>query len=238
MCGRFLLKSPLVRLQQRFGFAERPNLQARYNVAPSQAVATVRQRPEGGRELAMLQWGLVPYWSRDAKSGYKCINARAETIATAPAFRESFKRRRCLVLADGFYEWQKLEGVKVKQPILIQMKSGEPFAFAGLWDQWNGPDGPLQTATIITTAANSVVASIHNRMPVILDPAVYDRWLDPSQPDGAKPLVPCPDEWIETIPVSTRVNSPKNDDAELIAPLCSVGTERTPAASPDQPLLI
>jgi putative SOS response-associated peptidase YedK len=228
MCGRFILKTSLVRLQAAFGFAERPNLPARYNIAPTQEIAIVRPRREGQRELALVQWGLIPFWAKDARFGSRCINARAETVATAPAFREAFQRRRALILADGFYEWRKLEppGIKpskgmVKQPVLIRRHSGEPFAFAGLWERWKGPEGEVQTATIITTHANASLAAIHDRMPVILDPASYDRWLDPARPQAQELLRPCPDDWLEAVPVSARVNSPKNDDADLLTPLAA-----------------
>jgi putative SOS response-associated peptidase YedK len=217
MCGRFLLKSPLVELQQAFRFSERPNLAPRYNVAPTQTVPIVRRRQEGeGRELALVRWGLVPFWAKDLSIGSKMINARAEGIESKPAFRAALKARRCLVPADGFYEWKKVEGGK--QPMLIRLHSRELFAVAGLWETWRGPDGPVETCTIVTTEPNAVTAPIHNRMPVILDPADYDRWLDPSQPDGQALLKPCPAEWLEVFPVSTRVNSPRNDTADLIEP--------------------
>ena len=161
-----------------------------------------------------MRWGLVPSWAKDVGIGSRMINARAEGIAAKPAFRAAFRQRRCLVPADGFYEWQKVAGGK--QPMLIRLRSGDPFAFAGLWERWRGPDGEVETGTIITTAPNAVTAPIHDRMPVILDPADYDRWLDPSQPDAAALLRPCPDDWLTAIPVSTRVNSPKNDAADLI----------------------
>lgn len=220
MCGRYLLHAPLEKLQRAFGFAERPNLRARYNIAPSQEIAIVRKSAYGGaRELAMVRWGLIPFWSKDPKIAYRCINARAEGIAGKPAFREAFRRRRCLVLADGFFEWAKLDGGKGKQPILIRPRSGEPMAFAGLWERWNGAEGEVQSATIVTGAPNGLVSPIHDRMPVILDPADYDRWLDPSLPDAEALLHPCPAELLEAVPVSKRVNAPANDDERLIEPL-------------------
>ena len=218
MCGRFLLYSPVDLLQRAFGFSELPNLQPRYNVAPTQAVPIIRRKEGGGRELTMVRWGLVPFWAKDLKIGSQLINARAETVTSKPAFRAAFAKRRCLVPADGFYEWQKREGSKLKQPMLIRRRDGAPFAFAGLWESWRGPDGEVQTCTIVTTEANAVLSPIHNRMPVVLEPGAYDRWLDPEQP-SAELLLPCPDEWLEAFPVSTQVNNVRNDAAELIEPL-------------------
>ncbi len=182
MCGRFVLKITISAISQHFGTSERPNLRPRYNVAPTQTVPIVRRKHEGeGCELALVRWGLIPSWAKDAKIGYKLINARAETVATAPSFRSAFKARRCLIPADGFYEWQKVGGGK--QPTLIQRKEGDLFAFAGLWEWWKGgDDGPVESCAIITTEPNAVTAPIHNRMPVILDPADYDRWLDIERP--------------------------------------------------------
>jgi putative SOS response-associated peptidase YedK len=217
MCGRFLLNSPLVELQRAFRFPERPNLGPRYNVAPTQTIPIIRRRQDGEvRELALMRWGLVPFWAKDLSIGSKMINARAEGIESKSAFRAAFTARRCLVPADGFYEWQKVEGGK--QPMLIRLRSSELFAFAGLWETWRGPEGPVETCTIVTTEPNAVTASIHNRMPVILSPTDYDRWLDPSQPGAQELLRPCPDDWLEAYPVSTRVNTPRNDAADLIEP--------------------
>jgi putative SOS response-associated peptidase YedK len=212
----------LVELQRAFKFPERPNIRPRYNVAPSQDIAIVRRRADGeGRELAQVRWGLIPFWAKDAKIGYKMINARAETVATASSSREAFKRRRCLVLADGFYDWQAVPGQTAKQPILITLQSGEPFAFAGLWETWKSPEGPLQSATIVTTEPNALMRPIHNRMPVLLDAADHNTWLDPADPRGPELLRPCPDDWLTTRPVSTAVNSPKNEGEELIATLAA-----------------
>jgi len=140
-------------------------------------------------------------------------------VAEKPAFRGAFRKRRALVLADGFYEWRKREGDRPKQPLLIRRRDGQPFALAGLWEHWRGPEGEVQTCTIVTTAANAVLAPIHDRMPVILDSAAYDRWLDPGQAKAEELLRPCPDEWLEAFPVSTQVNNVRNDVAELIAPM-------------------
>ena len=183
----------------------------------AQTIPIVRHRRDGeGHELALVRWGLVPFWAKDLSIGSKMINARAEGIAEKPAFRAAFKARRCLVPADGFYEWQKVDGGK--QPMLIRLRSKSTFAFAGLWEVWRSPEGPVETCTIVTTEPNAVTAPIHNRMPVILEPADYDRWLDPSQPDAQALLRPCPDDWLEAYPVSTRVNTPRNDTADLIEP--------------------
>jgi len=173
----------------------------------------------GQREIAMLRWGLIPFWAKDDKIGYKTINARAETIATAPAFRAAFKKRRCLVPASGFYEWKKLEDGS-KQPYLIAARDGSPFSFAGLWERWDKDEAPVETFTIITGEPNSLVADLHNRMPVILDPDDYDVWL--TAVDTAIPqalLQPFPTQLMTAFPVSKRVNSPENDDAAVIAPL-------------------
>lgn len=218
MCGRFILNSPIVELQAEFEFSETPNLRPRWNVAPTQTVPIVRRRQDGeGRELAMVRWGLVPFWAKDLKIGSTMINARAEGIATKPGFRAAFKSRRCLVPADGFYEWQKVDG-GAKQPMLIRLRSRQPFGFAGLWETWKGPEGPVETCTIATTEPNEIMAPIHNRMPVILDPADFNVWLDPANAGGIDLLRPCPDQWLETLPVSTRVNNVRNDDATLIEP--------------------
>jgi putative SOS response-associated peptidase YedK len=218
MCGRYLLTSPVDLLRQVFRFMERPNLGPRYNIAPTQDVPVVRLTREGDRrELKMMRWGLVPYWADDLKIGNRLINARAETIARAPAFREAYQRRRCLVPADGFYEWRK-EG-KQKQPLLIRRKDRAPFAFAGLWERWQQPDGQvLRSCTIVTCPPNALVAEIHNRMPVILGPDAWERWLDPAAGDGRELLGPCPADWLDAVAVSPRVNSPANDDPECLAP--------------------
>lgn len=218
MCGRYLLHTPLDVLQGTFGFAERPNLQPRYNIAPTQTVPIVRRREDGaGRELALVRWGLIPPWAKDPAIGSRMINARAEGIAAKPAFRAAFRKRRCLVPADGFYEWRKQAGGK--QPMLIRRRDRSSFAFAGLWESWQGSDGPLQTCTIITTEANDLLATIHDRMPVILATDDHERWLDPSRADGEDLLRPCPAGWLDAVPVSTRVNTPRHDDPGLIEPV-------------------
>jgi putative SOS response-associated peptidase YedK len=179
----------------------------------------VRLNPgSGSREFALQRWGLVPFWARDSKLGYSTFNARAEEAARKPAFREALKKRRCLVPADAFYEWQKIDA-KTKQPFAIALKSGEPFAFAGLWESWQPTEGPpLETYTILTTGPNEIMKPIHNRMPVILEPGEYTRWLAPCDP--AKPPVdllrPFPSEKMRAWPVSGRVGNVRNNDPELI----------------------
>ena len=226
MCGRYLLTSPVDLLRQLFRFMERPNLGPRYNIAPTQEVPIVRLAREGERrELIMMRWGLVPYWAEDVKIGNRLINARAETIERTPAFREAYQRRRCLVPADGFYEWRKAG--RQRQPLLIRRQDQAPFAFAGLWERWLQPDGQiLRSCTIVTCPANALVAEVHDRMPVILAAEDHDRWLDPKG-DGKALLRPCPAEWLEALEVSPRVNSPANDDPECLAPPASATGQRT-----------
>ncbi len=222
MCGRYSLTTPVEGLRQVFGFLEQPNLAPRYNVAPSQEIAAVRLGEDGERHFAQLRWGLIPSWAKDVKIGYKMINARAETVAEKPAFRAAFRRRRCLVLADGFYEWQKREK-GAKQPYRITLADGGPFGFAGLWESWRDPesDERIESATIIVTEANDLLRPIHDRMPVILAPADFDAWLDTERPGEAAQalLCPYPATALAAYPVSTRVNKVTNDDAAVIAPL-------------------
>ena len=173
MCGRYMLTSPVEALRQLFMFEQRPNLMARYNIAPTQEVPIVRlTRDRAARELIMVRWGLVPFWADDLAIGNRLINARCETVHTARAFREAYGRRRCLVPADGFFEWQK-QG-KLRQPFLIERKDRAPFAFAGLWERWRGADDAVvRSCTIITCPANKLVAPLHDRMPVILTPEAH-----------------------------------------------------------------
>jgi putative SOS response-associated peptidase YedK len=219
VCGRFTLTTSAEALAEQFELVEVPaELAPRYNVAPAQEVAAVRVLVQGqGRRVQLLHWGLVPSWAKDTKIGYRTINARSESVETKPSFRAAYRERRCLVLADGFYEWQQ-QG-STKQPYLIRRKDGEPFAIAGLWECWENPEGePLESCTLLTCEANALVAKIHDRMPVILQPGDYDLWLDPEQQDPAQlgPLLqPYPADQMEMISVSPRVNSPRHDD-----PLC------------------
>ena len=222
MCGRFTLTNPDQDLALQFDLPEIPDLQPRYNIAPTQPVAAVRVAPESAvRELALLHWGLIPFWAKDPKIGSRMINARSETAAEKPSFRAAFRRRRCLVVADGFYEWQKLNDGK--QPFYIRLHDGKPFAFAGLWEHWEGPDGAvIESCTLLTTEPNDVIRPLHNRMPVILQPRDYDLWLDPEvqQAEQLQPLLgPYLPGDMEAYPISRWVNSPRNDDPRCIEPL-------------------
>lgn len=216
MCGRFAIRRPLAEVVEDFAadLVLFDDFHPSYNVAPSQTVAAVRLKPKG-RELVGLRWGLVPSWSREFPAAPP-INARAETVATKPTFRNAFKSRRCLWPADGFYEWKR-EG-KHKVPHFIRLADDNLFSFAGLWETWRGPDGEVQTCAHITTEPNEMLAQLHDRMPVILRPDQYETWLDPdAAPDTLISLLrPFPAEEMLTYPVSPRVNSPKNDDPDLI----------------------
>ena len=219
MCGRFTLFESDQVLSKEFGASRVLSGSPRYNIAPSQPVAVVRVSPvDRVREIARLRWGLIPSWSKDPSIGSRLINARAETAAEKPAFRSAFRHRRCLVPADGFYEWRKLD--RGKQPFYIRMLDGRPFAFAGLWEQWKTPEREtIETCTILTTDANDVLKPLHDRMPVIVSPGDYDAWLDAGlrDPEPLKPLLrPYPSEAMDSYPVSTLVNSPANDGPECI----------------------
>lgn len=222
MCGRFTLTENIIQLQAFFQFDNDIEAAPRYNIAPGQQILTV---VSNGKERIgrTMKWGLVPFWAQDEKIGYKLINARGETIDTKPSFKHAFQRRRCLILADGFYEWKKLEDRK--QPYRFTMKDKKPFAFAGIWETWAKGGEPVVTCTIITTSPNEVTADVHDRMPVILPEHTYDAWLDPSfqQVDKLKELLkPYPAEAMEKYEVSTLVNSARNESRELIAPLNSI----------------
>lgn len=222
MCGRFTLRTSPQRLLEDFG-ASFPEFPPRYNIAPTQLVLAVRTTPEGtGRQAAALRWGLVPSWAKDVKIGANAVNARAETVAEKPMFRSAIKKRRCLVLADGYYEWQA-HG-KAKQPYHFRYDDQRPFAFAGLWESWRGADGndaPLETCTIITTAARGIAATLHERMPVIIPPSDYNRWIAPQPLEAAQLEAllhpPLQDELIP-VPVSKVVNSVKNQGPECLEP--------------------
>ncbi len=221
MCGRFALFSPEDILAAMFGVEGDRFPAASYNIAPSRDVAAVRIAPEGRarRELARLRWGLIPSWAKDPTIGNRMINARVETVPDKPAFRSAFRRRRCLVPADGFYEWQKAGSRK--QPYFVRMADGKPFAFAGLWERWEGPGGDVSSCTLLTTEANDLLAPIHDRMPVILSPAEFDAWLDPETQDPRKllPLLrPCPPGLLTAFPVRALVNNPAADDPRCIEP--------------------
>jgi putative SOS response-associated peptidase YedK len=216
MCGRYTLSTSIDKLAEEFDLSgSLPDLQSSYNVAPTQEVPAVMEG-NGGRRLEMLRWGLIPSWADDPGIGNRMINARSETVAEKPSFRRAFKERRCLIPADGFYEWQKTNGSK--QPFYFRMKDWRPFAFAGLWESWYG-DGEIRSCTILTTAANNLVGEIHPRMPVILPHEVYDLWLDSTVQDRDQLLsllAPYPTEDMEAHPVSRRVNNPSNNEPQCV----------------------
>jgi putative SOS response-associated peptidase YedK len=214
MCGRFTQTALSEVIAQQFDVASPPLFPPRYNIAPSQSVAAIRIEPgRTTRQLVLLRWGLIPSWAKDPKIGFHCINAKAETVTEKPSFRAAFKTRRCLVIATGFYGWQ-VHG-RTKQPMWIGLKSHRPFAFAGLWEQWQPPDGAvIESCTILTTEPNELLRPIHNRMPAILAPTAYDQWLSPTfqRAESLKALLrPYSSEELTAYPVSTRVNNPRND---------------------------
>ena len=229
MCGRYKIEADPEAVAEQFGVPAGTGVEKRYNLAPTQQAPVVRTAGSGPddptvrRELALLRWGLVPAWAKDPSVGSRMINARAETVADKPAFRHALRRRRCLVPADGFYEWRR-DGGRRSLPFLIRLRGGGLFAFAGLWERWQAPDQgpPLDTFTVLTTTPNALMATLHDRMPVILDPALYDVWLSPGKgpaPDTlARLLAPFPPDRMEAWPVSTRVNSPANEGPDCAAP--------------------
>ncbi len=220
MCGRYELHANPAAIALAFGLAAPPSLEPRYNIAPMQLVPIVRVNAHGERELVHVRWGLVPRWAKDPSIGSRMINARGETVKDKPAFRTAYRRHRVLLPANGFYEWMARAGGK--QPMLVAMRDGAPFAFAGLAERWLPPDGePLDTCTILTTDANALLRPVHDRMPVIVAPGDYARWLDPSLADPADLIRPYPDEAMRVDPVSTRVNSVKFDDPTLIEPVAA-----------------
>lgn len=221
MCGRFTLRTPASVIAEHFDLLEVLPFAARFNIAPSQPVAVVRVRPEDSRparELTWMRWGLIPSWADDPTIGNRLINARSETVAQKPAFRAALHRRRCLVAADGFYEWRRV-GAR-KQPYFFRMHDDRPFAFAGLWETWERPDhAAIESCTLLTTEANQLVREVHDRMPVILAPEDYARWLDPATDSSVEltPLLrPYPSEAMTAYPVGARVNSPTTDDPACI----------------------
>jgi putative SOS response-associated peptidase YedK len=217
MCGRFTLKSPeRIKFQRLVNTFDLDNIIPRYNIAPSQNVLAVVER-DSVREVTQLQWGLIPFWSKEAK-GF--INARVETIDEKPTFSESFQRRRCLIPADGFYEWERLNK-KTSQPYYFQMKDGAPFAFAGVWDRWKSNGNTINSCAIITTTANELLSTIHHRMPVIMPPESHDLWLDAASraADLKDLLVPFPASEMTSHAVSRNVNDTKQDDEDLLQPV-------------------
>ena len=227
MCGRFTLRASTSALAEQFGAIADIVLEPRFNIAPSQPIAVVRIRPGSTapqRELTQLRWGLVPSWAKDLSIGNRMINARSESVADKPAFRAAIRRRRCLVPADGFFEWQR-QG-KARQPYFIQMADQRPFAMAGLWESWEGPDHRvIESCTILTTRSNELMEPIHDRMPVILPDESCTEWLDPggSDPEPLKRLlVPFNAELMKLHPVGTYVNRPENEGPECIAPISTL----------------
>lgn len=223
MCNRYRLTHSKPYLAERF---EAPgdaiDDQPRYNIAPTQAVLTVRKKDgQKSRQFTIMRWGLIPYWAKDMSIGTRTLNARSETITKMPAFRESILTKRCLIPADGFYEWRKMGSVK--QPYCFEVGDGEVFALAGLWDEWTSLDGEvIESCTILTTEPNSLVSDLHDRMPVIVPPDKYDLWLDPDIADFEairEILKPYDPELMRRYPVSTRLNNSTNDDAESAAPV-------------------
>ena len=219
MCGRYAVTTVPEAMRALFRYLNKPNFPARYNIAPTQPVPIVRIF-EGQREFALVRWGLIPSWVKDPRGFSLLFNARGESAAEKPAFRNAMKRRRCLFPADGFYEWKRAG--ETKQPYFVRLKSGQPMAFAGLWESWMGPNGEeVETAAIVTTRANSEIARIHGRMPVIVAPDAFDFWLDPNVDAAMASAViqPAPDALLEFFPVSSAVNRTANDSPQLLEPL-------------------
>jgi len=216
MCGRFAFYSPSEATAALFGVNATLEVQPRYNIAPTQYVAAIRDDENGERELTMLRWGLVPFWAKDPSIGNRMINARAETVAEKPSFRAAYRKRRCLVLADGFYEWHTEAGVKV--PYFISLANEQPLAFAGLWENWQSKDSDesIQSTTVITTAANDFMLPLHHRMPIVLEPESADRWMqgDDEITTSATENSPQFRAW----PVDRRVNNARNESEDLIEP--------------------
>jgi len=220
MCGRFGRIVSNRKLREKYRLKETPQLDDRYNIAPTQPVAAVRAADEG-LELVLLRWDLIPSWSKDATIGHKLINARCETVAEKPSFRSAFKQRRCLIPASGFYEWQK-QGIGPKKPFFICPRDGELFSFAGLWERWHDPKGEeVESCTLLTTTANELMQPIHDRMPVILVPSAEEQWLDPRASAEAlrSLLVPYTSEGMEARPVGRWVNNPKHDGTRCLEPM-------------------
>jgi putative SOS response-associated peptidase YedK len=217
MCGRFALSAP-EELVSHFNLTKVPTLEPRYNITPSQDIAVLRFIPDTqDRELVLLRWGLIPFWAKDKKIGYKMINARAESVSEKPAFRAAFKHRHCLIPASGFFEWD--HKTQTNQPYFIKRKDSNILAFAGLWEHWKGEDGEtVESCTIITTAANRIVGKIHDRMPAIVDSDKYEQWIDPQVDKDARMslIKPFPDNKILAYPVGKAVNNPKNDTPECL----------------------
>ncbi len=241
MCGRYSLTASPDEVRELFEYLEQPNFPPRYNIAPTQPIAVVRRGP-AGRQFALVRWGLIPSWVKDPQSFTLLINARSETAAAKPSFRSAFKRRRCLVPASGFYEWQRRSGSK-KQPYWVRPRHGGPIGFAGLWETWMGADGSeMDSAAILTTEANAAIRHIHHRMPVVIQPQDFARWLDTNETEAGdlSDLLTAPDDdFFEAIPVSSRVNAVRNDDADNQEPVDMADEEGgeakdRPAKAPDK----
>ena len=231
MCGRFTLKGPPNQIAQMLGLDNVPNLAPRYNIAPTQDVLALRPEADGNRHLAWLRWGLIPFWAKDMAVGAKMINARANTLAEKPAFRQAFRARRCVIAADGFYEWKTLAKGR-KQPYHIHRADGAPFVFAGLWERWEKGAEPVESCTIVTTEAPADLAAIHHRVPVILEGAALQAWLDTpaGETDGLLELLaPLAEGTLVADPVATTVNKVANDGPACLEPAAEE------AAAPEAP---
>jgi putative SOS response-associated peptidase YedK len=238
MCGRYAVTSAPEAIRALFGYAEQPNFPPRYNIAPTQPIGIVRL-VEGKRQFALVRWGLLPSWVKDPKSFSLLVNARGESLADKPAFKAAMKYRRCLVPADGFYEWKAI-GTR-RQPYYVRAKSGQPLAFAGLWETWTGPNGEeMETAAIVTTRANCALAGIHERMPVIVPAEAFNLWLDCANVDAetaASLVAPAAENLLEAYEVSTAVNRTANDNPDLIGRYAprSENEPVTPVPAPRRP---
>jgi putative SOS response-associated peptidase YedK len=221
MCGRYVLKATLPDIARLLGMDLDGSLEPSYNIAPTRSVPVCRSEQPDEKQLARMHWGLIPHWAKKRDATYRLINARAETIAEKPAFRDPFRHRRCLIPADGYFEWKSVQGRK--QPYYFSMKDGHPFCFAGLWDRWQPAEGaPVESCTIITAGADATVSEIHHRMPVILDQGNYARWLDPRITEASQllPLLqPFAPRAMRVYPVSTLVNNARVDEPRCITPL-------------------
>jgi putative SOS response-associated peptidase YedK len=221
MCGRYVLKATLPDIARMLGMHVDLALEPSYNIAPASPVPACTMQEPDRKQLVLMHWGLIPHWSKKPDSGYRMINARAETVAEKPAFRSAFRHRRCLIPADGYYEWKSMQGRK--QPFYFSMKDGNPFCFAGLWERWQPDDGDaIDSCAIITTGANALGAEVHHRMPVILAQHDHARWLDPRNAESAQllPLLqPFPPQAMSVYPVSTLVNNARIDEPRCITPV-------------------
>jgi putative SOS response-associated peptidase YedK len=240
MCGRYELHSSPVAIALAFGLAHPPHVDPHYNIAPTNDVPIVRVGNDGHRELVRMRWGLVPRWAKDPSIGARMINARGETLADKQSFRTAYRRHRCLLPADGFYEWRAVTPghgePPRRQPQHIGMADGSLFGLAGIYERWLSEEGEvLDTCAIVTTEANALLAPIHDRMPLIVAPEHYARWLDPANAEVADLIAPYSSEAMAYYPVSTRVNSVRHDDASLIAPVAAADTEAADAEPPPHP---